>query len=73
MKLQMVDLRTQYEAIKTEVDEAIQNVINSSVFINGQYVKDFSRDLADYLGVNHVQTCANGTDAIQLALMALDS
>lgn len=69
--LQMVDLRSQYLKIKQEVDEAIQRVINESTFINGPAVKEFSADLENYLGVNHVIPCANGTDALQIALMAL--
>lgn len=67
----MVDLGTQYEAIKTEVDAAIQNVIRSTAFINGPEVKEFQTELEKYLGVKHVIPCANGTDAIQIALMAL--
>jgi UDP-2-acetamido-2-deoxy-ribo-hexuluronate aminotransferase len=71
-KIQMVDLKRQYEAIKTEVDAAIQNVINTTAFINGPDVPQFSHELAEYLGVKHVIPCANGTDALQIALMALD-
>jgi UDP-2-acetamido-2-deoxy-ribo-hexuluronate aminotransferase len=70
-KIQMVDLRRQYEKIKTEVDLAIQEVINSTAFINGPQVKEFNNNLASYLGVKHVIGCANGTDALQIALMAL--
>lgn len=68
----MVDLGTQYEAIKNEVDQAIQQVITSSAFINGPQVKEFQTELEKYLNVKHVIPCANGTDAIQIALMALD-
>lgn len=68
----MVDLFGQYQKIKTEIDSAIQEVINSSAFINGPQVKIFRKNLAEYLGVKHVITCANGTDALQIALMALD-
>ncbi|WP_439582725.1 DegT/DnrJ/EryC1/StrS family aminotransferase [Dyadobacter bucti] len=71
MKIQMVDLKGQYAKIKPEVDQAIQNVIDTTAFINGPQVKTFSADLAEYLGVKHVITCANGTDALQIALMAL--
>ena len=71
-KIQMVDLASKYEAIKNEVDSAIQNVIHSTAFINGPEVKAFQTDLEKYLGVKHVIPCANGTDAIQIALMALD-
>jgi UDP-2-acetamido-2-deoxy-ribo-hexuluronate aminotransferase len=70
-QLQMVDLKRQYEKIKPEVDSAIQNVINSTAFINGPEVQEFSKELAAYLGVKHVIPCANGTDALQIALMAL--
>jgi dTDP-4-amino-4,6-dideoxygalactose transaminase len=69
--LKMVDLKRQYEKIKPEVDAAIQRVIDSTAFINGPDVKDFATELANYLGVKHVIPCANGTDALQIALMAL--
>jgi dTDP-4-amino-4,6-dideoxygalactose transaminase len=71
-KIQMVDLKTQYERIKTEVDAAIQQVIENTAFINGPEVKSFQADLEKYLGVKHVIPCANGTDALQIAMMALD-
>ena len=71
-KIQMVDLKSQYEKIKTEVDSAIQNVINNTAFINGPEVKEFQKELETYLGVKHVIPCANGTDALQIAMMALD-
>jgi dTDP-4-amino-4,6-dideoxygalactose transaminase len=71
-KIQMVDLKTQYEKIKTEVDAAIQNVIENTAFINGPEVKAFQVDLEKYLNVKHVIPCANGTDALQIAMMALD-
>src|ERR1035437_9685494 len=71
-KIQMVDLKSQYKKIKTEGDAAIQNVLNSSGFINGPDVKAFQTELAQYLGVKHVIACANGTDALQIAMMALD-
>lgn len=70
-KIQMVDLKRQYEKIKPEVDAAIQNVLDSTAFIGGPDVGAFSRELADYNGVRHVIPCANGTDALQIALMAL--
>lgn len=70
-KLQMVDLKRQYLKIKPEVDAAIQNVIDSTMFIGGDEVKQFSIELAEYLGVKHVIPCANGTDALQISLMAL--
>lgn len=71
-KIQMVDLKSQYKKIKTEIDAAIENVLNSSAFINGPDVKAFQTELAEYLGANHVIACANGTDALQIAMMALD-
>ncbi|MCD6063991.1 MAG: DegT/DnrJ/EryC1/StrS family aminotransferase [Flavipsychrobacter sp.] len=69
--LQMVDLKRQYQKIKPEIDTAIQRVIDSTAFIGGKDVKDFGDELAAYLGVKHVIPCANGTDALQIALMAL--
>ncbi len=68
----MVDLKSQYLKIKKEVDNSIQNVIDNTAFINGNEVKLFSQNLAKYLKVKHVITCANGTDALQIALMSLD-
>jgi dTDP-4-amino-4,6-dideoxygalactose transaminase len=70
-KIQMVDLKSQYEKIKSEVDKGIQEVIDSCAFINGPAVKTFQADLEDYLGVKHVIPCANGTDALQVSMMAL--
>jgi UDP-2-acetamido-2-deoxy-ribo-hexuluronate aminotransferase len=70
--IQMVDVKTQYQAIKAEVDVAIQEVIDSAAFINGPAVKRFKASLEEYLNVNTVIPCANGTDALQIALMALD-
>jgi UDP-2-acetamido-2-deoxy-ribo-hexuluronate aminotransferase len=69
--LQMVDLKRQYLKIKPEVDAAIQNVLDTTAFINGKDVQSFATELATYLGVKHVIPCANGTDALQIALMAL--
>ncbi|MEA1885804.1 MAG: DegT/DnrJ/EryC1/StrS family aminotransferase [Bacteroidota bacterium] len=71
-ELRMVDLKGQYDRIKNEIDSAIQSVIDSSVFIRGPEVKHFEEELASYLGVKHVISCANGTDALQVAMMALD-
>lgn len=68
----MVDLFGQYTKIKKEVDSAIQNVINSSSFINGNEVTQFAENLKQYLNVKHVIPCGNGTDALQLALMSLE-
>lgn len=72
MKVQMVDLKGQYLKIKDEVDAGIQNVIDNTAFINGPIVKEFAQHLSDYMGGCYVTTCANGTDALQIALMALD-
>jgi len=71
-KIQMVDLKSQYEKIKSEVDAGIQEVLNTTAFINGPAVKEFQTDLENYLHVKHVIPCANGTDALQIAMMALD-
>jgi UDP-2-acetamido-2-deoxy-ribo-hexuluronate aminotransferase len=70
-QIQMVDLVTQYEKIKSEVNEATQNVFQTAQFINGPEVKAFQSNLEKYLDVKHVIPCANGTDALQIALMAL--
>ncbi len=67
----MVDLKSQYKKIKQEVDEAVIACIESSAFINGQAVKTFQNNLETYQNAKHVVTCANGTDALQIALMAL--
>lgn len=67
----MVDLKQQYAAIKREVDTALQEVLDSAAFINGPAVTEFAGHLARYLGVGHVIPCANGTDALQISLMAL--
>jgi dTDP-4-amino-4,6-dideoxygalactose transaminase len=69
--LHMVDLKQQYLNIKSEIDAAVADVLDSSVFIGGPQVNSFSKNLADYLGVKHVIPCANGTDALQIAMMAL--
>ena len=71
-KIQMVDLKSQYHAIKSEVDAAILNVIENTAFINGPEVKNFQAELEKYLGVKNVIACANGTDALQIAMMALN-
>ena len=70
-KIQMVDLQSQYQKIKSDVDSAIINVIEQANFINGPEVSEFKSDLERYLNVSHVIPCANGTDALQIALMAL--
>ncbi|HPN22434.1 MAG TPA: DegT/DnrJ/EryC1/StrS family aminotransferase, partial [Tenuifilaceae bacterium] len=69
--IQMCDLKGQYNKIKSEIDTAIHQVIDSAAFIKGKEVNQFQDDLAKYLGVKHVIGCANGTDALQIALMAL--
>lgn len=69
--IQMVDTKTQYQKIKSEVDAAVLDVFDSSIFIGGKYVNNFAADLAAYNGSKHVIPCANGTDALQIAMMAL--
>ncbi|HQV59284.1 MAG TPA: DegT/DnrJ/EryC1/StrS family aminotransferase [Chitinophagaceae bacterium] len=70
-QIQMVDTRTQYHKIKAEVDKAVLDVMESSAFINGKPVQDFADGLSSYIGVKHTIPCANGTDALQIAMMAL--
>lgn len=72
MKYNMVDLVGQYKKIKNEVDEAVLEIMSEASFINGPAVRSFQKNLEEYLGVKHVIPCANGTDALQVALMALD-
>lgn len=67
----MVDLKTQYEFIKDEVDSSVLEIFKNGTFINGPSVKKFQSDLESYLNVKHVIPCANGTDALQIALMSL--
>src|SRR5258706_11896225 len=69
--IQMVDTKTQYQKIKPAIDNAITQVVESSAFINGKAVGDFSANLSAYLGCRHTIPCANGTDALQIAMMAL--
>jgi UDP-2-acetamido-2-deoxy-ribo-hexuluronate aminotransferase len=71
-KLQMVDLKSQYEKIKEDVNASIQEVLDTNTYINGPLVHQFQKDLENYLGVKHVIPCANGTDALQIAMMGLD-
>ncbi len=71
-KIQMVDLQGQYSKIKAVVDPSIQEVVDSAAFINGPKVHQFQKNLEAYLGVKHVIPCANGTDALQIAMMGLD-
>lgn len=70
-KITMVDLKSQYEKIKPEIDAAVIEVIDSTAFINGPAVNKFQKNLETYLGVKHVIPCANGTDALQVSMMAL--
>ncbi|MDQ1855323.1 DegT/DnrJ/EryC1/StrS aminotransferase family protein [Chryseobacterium sp. WLY505] len=72
MKIQMVDLKGQYLKIKEDIDAGIQECIDNTAFINGPAVKEFQHDFEEYLGVKHVIPCANGTDALQIAMMALN-
>ncbi len=69
--IQMVDLKRQYHHIKSEIDKAVLDVLESSAFINGKPVQDFAASLGRYTGARHVIPCANGTDALQIAMMAL--
>lgn len=71
-EIRMVDLKSQYDKIKTGIDAAMDDVISSTAFIKGRQVGEFEDDLKKYLGVKHVVGCGNGTDALQIALMALN-
>ncbi len=71
-KIEMVDLKRQYLTLKPQIDTAIQSVIDATQFIKGPKVKEFEENLAKYLNVKHVIGVANGTDALQIAMMALD-
>jgi dTDP-4-amino-4,6-dideoxygalactose transaminase len=71
MQIQLVDVHTQYLKIKDEIDSGIQEVLDTTAFINGPRVKRFQKELEAYLGVKHVIPCANGTDALQIAMMGL--
>jgi len=71
-KIQMVDLKGQYEHIKEQVNASVLEVIESTAYINGPHVHEFQKELEDYLQVKHVIPCANGTDALQIAMMGLD-
>ena len=70
--IQMVDLKQEYQRLKSEIDAAVIDVFESAAFINGKPVQQFAEALKDYLNVKHVIPCANGTDALQIAMMALD-
>lgn len=69
--IQMVDLRTQYRRLQDEIDEAVQSVLENHSYINGPHVEHFASNLAEYLDIPYVIPCGNGTDALQIALMAL--
>ncbi|MCV9932678.1 DegT/DnrJ/EryC1/StrS family aminotransferase [Flavobacterium sp. LS1R47] len=71
-KIQMVDLKSQYDKIKVAVNASIQDVLDTNTYINGPLVHQFQKNLETYLGVKHVIPCANGTDALQIAMMGLD-
>jgi UDP-2-acetamido-2-deoxy-ribo-hexuluronate aminotransferase len=71
-KIQMVDLKSQYDKIKDTVNASIQQVLDTTTYINGPLVHEFQKNLENYLDVKHVIPCANGTDALQIAMMALD-
>ena len=71
-KIQMVDLKGQYEAIKETVNNSIQEVLDTNTYINGPQVQQFQKTLEAYLDVKHVIPCANGTDALQIAMMGLN-
>jgi len=71
-KIQMVDLKSQFDKIKETVNNSIQEVLETSTYINGPQVHQFQKNLEEYLGVKHVIPCANGTDALQIAMMGLD-
>lgn len=70
-EIQMVDLKTQYDRLRSEIDNAIFSVINTSAFIKGPDVRSFEEELQNYMGVKNVISCANGTDALYLAMMSL--
>lgn len=71
-KIQMVDLQSQYETIKEQVNNSLTEVLESAAFINGPQVQSFQKELETYLGIKHVIPCANGTDALQIAMMGLE-
>ena len=72
MNIPFADLKAQYQSIKEEIDEAIKSVIENTAFIKGKYVQQFEEDYAEAYGVKHVVSCGNGTDAIYIALKAMD-
>ena len=70
--MQFIDLAAQYQQLQTRIDQRIQNVLNHGQYIMGPEIKELEQNLAEYIGVKHAITCANGTDALTMALMALD-
>ena len=72
MKIPFIDLQSQYQAYKTDIDAAIQNVLDTSQYIMGPVVKQFEENLANYVGVKHAIACSSGTDALMIALMAIN-
>lgn len=70
-QIQMVDLQSQYKKIKNQIDLQLQDVLNSSAYVNGPQVHEFQKELEKFLNVKHVIPCANGTDALQIAMMGL--
>jgi dTDP-4-amino-4,6-dideoxygalactose transaminase len=70
-KIEMVDLRSQYDRLKADIDRSISGVLDSTAFIKGPDVRLFEEELQRYLGIRNVIACANGTDALQIAMMAL--
>jgi UDP-2-acetamido-2-deoxy-ribo-hexuluronate aminotransferase len=72
MNIKMVDLHSQYMRMKPEIDKAIEQVLTSTAFIQGPQVNEFSKLLSEYISIDHVIPCANGTDALQIAMMALE-
>ncbi|MCS7014325.1 MAG: DegT/DnrJ/EryC1/StrS family aminotransferase [Chloroherpetonaceae bacterium] len=71
MKIPFVDLKAQYQSIKSEIDSAIANVISETAFISGKYAKAFEEEFAAYIGIKHCISCANGTDSIEILLKAM--
>ena len=71
-EIKMVDLKSQYEKIKKDINSSINHSLESTMFINGPVVSEFTDNLSKYLNVKHVIPCANGTDALQISLMSLD-
>jgi Predicted pyridoxal phosphate-dependent enzyme apparently involved in regulation of cell wall biogenesis len=71
MKVPFVDLKAQYQNLKADIDQAVANVINEVTFVGGKYVKAFEEAFAQYLGIKHCISCANGTDSLEILLKAM--